>query len=709
MKQKKEIAILLPNKEDYSKNKAAAASIWVKDFNKGYIASKQVIFGISSSTSYLSSNFINLRKKNLINNSYFYIQNFIKNLPESISVIVIHNRPHFFFILKKKFPKIKFVLVFHNDPNTLRGSRTVSEKINILENCDKIIFVSTYVKQKFYYNINNLLPTKGEVIYPATNYYNHNFKKNIKKEKLIVFIGKLNSAKGYNYFGQAAINIIKKHKNWRVIVAGNEKREAYNFQHERFKIFDWLSHKQIINIYKKSSISLVPSTWDEPFGRTAMESSDMGNALITSGKGGLKETSINPIILKKINATSIQSEIEKLIKNPNLLKKIQKFNYKNKKIDYKDSLKKLTKLKVNLIEKNNYNLNIINNNNNNNNNKVLHIANFDEKNDFRLSNINLATKISNGFIKDKFHTTNFSDRFFSQQNTFSDIDNRIINIIKNLKPNLILLGHTNSLKTETLKNIKDKFSDIKIAFWYEDSINRKGPDYIKNKNFIEKYKNYVDQYFITTDKNNIEASIPRNKLNFIPVPSSNLSENLNLYKARNYEYDIFYAVSHGVNRGVLKKNKIDERYNFLQLLMSKSEDINYNIFGFNNIQPVWGDEFIKEISKCRFGLNLSRGEPVKYYSSNRIATLVANGVPTLMDDKVKYSDFFSNNEMIFYKNVDDLIDKVKFYKKNEKKRLQIGMNGKKKYFKIFNNKIVADYIASKTLGIKPTYNYVWDR
>ena len=120
MKQKKKIAILLPNKEDYSKNKAAAASIWVKDFNKGYIASKQVIFGNSSSTSYLSSNFINLRKKNLINNSYFYIQNFIKKLPESISVIVIHNRPHFFFILKKKFPKIKFVLVFHNDPNTLR-------------------------------------------------------------------------------------------------------------------------------------------------------------------------------------------------------------------------------------------------------------------------------------------------------------------------------------------------------------------------------------------------------------------------------------------------------------------------------------------------------------------------------------------------------------------------------------------------------------
>jgi glycosyltransferase involved in cell wall biosynthesis len=704
--EKKEIAELLPNKEDYSLKNAAAASIWIKDFNIGKISRKQIIFGISSSATPFSQNFINLKKKNLINNSYFYIKNFIKKLPESIKVIVIHNRPHFFFILKKKFPGMKFVIIFHNDPNALRGSRSVSEKINILDHCDKIIFVSSYVKERFYYNINERLPSKGQIIHPSTNYYNHNFKKNIRKEKIIVFIGKLNSSKGYNLFGPAVINILNKYKDWKVIVAGNEKREIYNFKHERLKIFDWLSHKQIINIYKKSSISVVPSTWDEPFGRTAMESSDMGNALITSNKGGLNETTINPIMLKKINSKSIQNEIEKLIKDPNLLKKIQKFNYKNKKINFKDNLKKINNLKKILIEKPNYKLNYINNNNNN---KILHIANFDEKNDFRLLNINLATKISNGFIKDKFQTINFSDRFFLQQNTFSNIDDKIVNIIKNLKPNLLLLGHTNSLKTETVKIIKDKFTDIKIAFWYEDSINKNGPDYNKNKQFIEKYKDYVDQYFVTTDKNYVHASIPKNKLNFIPIPCSYVSENLNLYQTKNHEFDIFYAVSHGVNRGTLKKNKTDERYNFLKLLMTRSDDLTYNIFGFNNIQPIWGSQFIKEISKCKFALNLSRGQPIKYYSSNRIASLVANGIPTLIDKKVKYNDFFSNKEMIFYEDIYDLIDKVNFYKKNERKRIQIGINGKKKYFKIFNNRIVADYISSKTLGNKPLYKYIWDK
>ncbi|CAN1595360.1 GT4_PimA-like domain containing protein [Candidatus Pelagibacterales bacterium] len=704
MKKKIEIAELLPNKEDYTVNKAAAASIWLKDFNKGSIARKQIIFGISSSSP-LSKNFINLKKINIINNSYFYLKNFIKKIPKTIKVIVIHNRPHFFFILKKKFPEIKFILVFHNDPNTLRGSRSENEKIYIIENCEKIVFVSSYIKDRFYYNINNLLPFKGDIIYPSTNYYNHNFKKKLKKEKIIVFTGKLNSSKGYNFFGPAVINILKKHKDWKAIVAGNEKREFYDFKYERLKIYDWLSHKQIINIYKKSSISVVPSTWNEPFGRTAMESSDMGNALISSGKGGLKETAFNPIILKKVNSKSIQHEIEKLIRNPNLLKKIQKFNYKNIKINFKDNLKKISSLKENLIERNNYKLNFTNKNNN----RILHIANFDEKNDFRLSSINLAAKISNGFINDKFQITNFSDRFFFQTNAFSNIDDKIINIVKNLNPNLLLLGHTNSIKKETLKYIKVKFSNIKIAFWYEDSVNKKGPDFNKNKQFLEKYKDYVDQYFVTTDKNNIQSSIPRNKLNFIPIPCSNITENLNLYQTRNHEFDIFYAVSHGVNRGILKKNKIDERYNFLKLLMSKSNDITYNIFGFNNVQPVWGNKFLKEISKCKFALNLSRGEPIKYYSSNRIATLVANGIPTLIDEKVKFSDFFSNNEMIFYKDIYDLIDKVNYYKKNERKRVQLGLNGKNRYFKIFNNRIVADYIFSKTLGVKPLYDYIWDK
>ena len=66
--------------------------------------------------------------------------------------------------------------------------------------------------------------------------------------------------------------------------------EKFNFKHPNLKILDWVNHKKILQYYNKSSISVVPSKWQAPFGRTAMESAAAGCATITSTKGGLPET-----------------------------------------------------------------------------------------------------------------------------------------------------------------------------------------------------------------------------------------------------------------------------------------------------------------------------------------------------------------------------------------------------------------------------------
>ena len=699
MKYKKEIAILLPNKEDYTKNNAAAASIWIKDFNKGMLSKKTIIFGNATNNKILSKNFINLKEIRLVDNSYFYLKSFIRQIPSSLRIIEIHNRPHFFLYLKKKIKNCKFILIFHNDPNTLRGCRTVDEKKYILENCDELIFVSNYVKKKFFADLINILPI-GKVIYPALDYKKLKY---TKKKNIIVFCGKLNRSKGYNIFGPALIKILNKYKNWKGIVAGSERREFYNFKHKRLKIYNWLSHDKIINIYKKSSISVVPSLWEEPFGRTAMESSDLGNAVITSGKGGLKETSFKPIVIEEINENKIFLKIDELITNKAKLTKINKFNFYNRKINFKENINNLNSLKKNLLETKINRINI-----QNKTKRVLLISNFDERSNYRLANINIANKISHGFIRNNIQVFNFSDRYFQTKNNFISIDSKILEIVKNIRPELLLLGHTNSVKLETLEIVKKVSPETKISFWYEDSINKLGPDYFQNKLFIEKYKELVDNFFITTSPNKVQAEISKNKLNFLPIPCSEFTENFNFMKYKNFHYDVFYAVSHGVNRGILKKNKVDERFKFIKELTSKGNNLSFKIFGFNNNQPIWGNDLINEMSKCRFGLNLSRGEPVQYYSSNRIATLMGNGIPTIIDEKIKYQDFFTKDELITYKNIDDLISKIIFYKKNERARINLGIKGKSKYFKIFNNKIISDYIFTRSLNIKSKNNYYWE-
>ena len=73
------------------------------------------------------------------------------------------------------------------------------------------------------------------------------------------------------------------------------------------------------------------------------------------------------------------------------------------------------------------------------------------------------------------------------------------------------------------------------------------------------------------------------------------------------------------------------------------------------------------------GLNLSRGNAIKYYSSDRITQIVGNGLVCLIDEKTEYSNFFNKDEMIFYKNLSDLSEKIQKYlemKILEKNRLQ---------------------------------------
>ena len=100
------------------------------------------------------------------------------------------------------------------------------------------------------------------------------------------------------------------------------------------------------------------------------------------------------------------------------------------------------------------------------------------------------------------------------------------------------------------------------------------------------------------------------------------------------------------------------------------------------------------------GLNLSRGEAIKYYSSDRITQIIGNGLVCLIDQKTEYGDFFSDKEMVFYKNLSDLSEKISKLSKDEKLRKSIGKKGKEKYMKYFNSKLVAQFIIDKTLGIK---------
>jgi hypothetical protein len=147
--------------------------------------------------------------------------------------------------------------------------------------------------------------------------------------------------------------------------------------------------------------------------------------------------------------------------------------------------------------------------------------------------------------------------------------------------------------------------------------------------------------------------------------------------------------------------KSDSRSFFLNRLINKlNNNIKYDFYGYKNKQPIWGDDFYVALTNSKMGLNLSRGAPTKLYSSNRIASLMGNGLLTFIDKKTEFNKIFSENEVILYNTVDDLSDKINFFKRNEKSRINIAKNGQKKYFKLFNERKISKYIIDKSLNKK---------
>ena len=590
----------------------------------------------------------------------------------------------------------------------MNGSRLILERINLLNKVDKIIFNSEWCRNKFFINLEDKekFLNKTDICYQSASKIKINFE---KKKKIISFVGKLNRAKGYDIFGNAIVKILNKHPSWSAKVYGDEPREKILFKHKNLKILGFKSNKYILNDLKKISISVVCSRWNEPFGRTSLEAASRGSAVIISNKGGLPETSSSAIILKKLNSQTLFNTIDKLILNKKKLLTVQKNNYSNFIFTHKYISSIIDNLRDTFLATNKINFFNIKKKKVF---KILHITNLNERFNGRL-HYNTGKRLQNGLIRLGHNVLALSDRDIINKNkTINDLSgkkslqNSIIETYKNFRADCIILGHADSVENNTLEELKNSNKNLKICQWFLDPIGEKGPDHVKNNDRINQKLKFLNATFLTTDTSVLKSKIENSF--FIPNPSDHSFEILKNYE-KNCVNDVFFAMSHGVHRGILKKGKTDDREIFINKLISKNNEIKFDVYGMNNVQPIWGDMFLNTVANSSMGLNLSRGKAVKYYSSDRIAQIFGNGLLAFLDVKNCFDEFLPKNSFVNYNDINDLSYKLNKYQKDSKERIKIAKNGRNFYLKHLNSTIVADYILSKLFGFKSKNNFIWEK
>lgn len=339
--------------------------------------------------------------------------------------------------------------------------------------------------------------------------------------------------------------------------------------------------------------------------------------------------------------------------------------------------------------------------------KIVHCAIFSELK-FGETFYDMDRKISHGLIQNGHFVYNFSYRdnekinriFGIKKSGINKMNNNLIDTCRNINPDILLLGKAETISITTLEKIKKINPNIKIIQWFVDFLAT------ENKYFFDRF-NHIDAFFQTTatDLKKLSLEYKNTIFSFFPnISDPAFEKNLNLEKI----YDVIY---------IARDYKEDVRTKFAELLNNfcQKEKLVLKMFGSLNNPAIFAFEYQKEINKAKIAINFNREDKLETYnkekilgSSDRMNHFLGAGVctfsPKILSMDLLYED---GKDVIYFENVDDCFDKIKYYLKNDKYK-NIGYEGQQKAFEISNSKRITKFILDIAYFNEKTENYEWE-
>ncbi|WP_395942474.1 glycosyltransferase family 4 protein [Brevundimonas sp.] len=147
------------------------------------------------------------------------------------------------------------------------------------------------------------------------------------RRPVIAFAGRAMAEKGVDVLCAALPAVLDAHPDWRAVLMLNDwdRHAAWATPHiaplarygDRVEVLKSAPLAEVRRRMQSAAIALAPSVWDEPFGLTAIEAHAAGAALISSGRGGLREASgPHALYVDEITPQTLAAAMERLIRDP---------------------------------------------------------------------------------------------------------------------------------------------------------------------------------------------------------------------------------------------------------------------------------------------------------------------------------------------------------------------------------------------------------
>jgi len=203
--------------------------------------------------------------------------------------------------------------------------------VNILKMCDKIHFNSNLSRETYgeFFDIGN----KGKVI--GITHASISDKKQIKNKHDILNFAYLgpcaDSRKGFFILKKAMDELYKTYNSrfkLHIFSPVSEERACYLVQHNPYK------YEELDYIMESVDMVIVPSVWHETFGFTVLEALSYGVPVLVSENVGAKDLIVQGKngLIAKMEKHDLEAYIEEVLKNPELLVKMNKYIVENQSI-----------------------------------------------------------------------------------------------------------------------------------------------------------------------------------------------------------------------------------------------------------------------------------------------------------------------------------------------------------------------------------------
>lgn len=94
--------------------------------------------------------------------------------------------------------------------------------------------------------------------------------------------------------------------------------------------------------------------------------------------------------------------------------------------------------------------------------------------------------------------------------------------------------------------------------------------------------------------------------------------------------------------------------------------------------PVWGDELFGLFANSKMSINIHGDDSPNEAANVRLLEATGCGSLLLTENKPNLFEYFDNNELVTYESLQDLIEKITFYKNNERIAKQIAAAGRER-------------------------------